>query len=223
MRKYDYVIFDLDGTITEPAEGITNAIIYALKKYNIQVDDRSSLFKFIGPPLRDSFKEFYGFSQERAEEAVSFYREYYKDRGLIENELMPGIKHCLELLNKAGCKLCVATSKPEEYAIKILDNLQVLNFFDTVAGASLDGSRDKKELVMKYLFERLKEKYEGFCVDKAVMVGDRHFDIYGANYFKMESIGVTFGYGSKDELTEAGATVVLDSSQDIEKYILQNI
>ncbi len=220
MRKYDYVIFDLDGTITEPALGITNAIIYALKRYDIKVADRSTLYKFIGPPLRDSFQEFYGFDKDKAEEAVGFYREYYSVNGLLENELMPGIKECLKSLKDAGCKLYVATSKPEGFAKKILENLEADDFFDIVAGASMDGSRDKKELVMGYLFEEIKKGYSGFSLDKAVMVGDRHFDIDGANYFGIDSIGVTFGYGDRKELTEAGATVVVDSSQELCSVIL---
>ncbi len=220
MRKYDYIVFDLDGTITEPALGITNAIIYALGKCNVEVEDRTSLYKFIGPPLRDSFQEFYGFDRAKAEEAVSFYREYYSVNGLVENELMPGIAKCLDSLAKAGCKLYIATSKPEEFAKKILENLNVLHCFDIVAGASMDGSRDKKELVMGYLFGQMKNRYLDFSLDKAVMVGDRHFDINGANYFGMDSIGVTFGYGDREELESAGATIVVDSAEELLNYIL---
>ncbi len=220
MKKYDYIVFDLDGTITEPALGITNAIIYSLGKYNIEVEDRSSLYKFIGPPLRDSFQEFYGFDEDKAERAVAFYREYYSVNGLIENELMPGIVECLDSLAKAGCKLYIATSKPEEFAKKILENLNVLHCFDIVAGASMDGSRDKKELVMGYLFEKMKDRYSDFSLYKTVMVGDRHFDINGANYFGMDSIGVTFGYGDREELETAGATIVADSAEELRNYIL---
>ena len=218
--RYQYVFFDLDGTITEPVIGITNAIIYALNKYNIKVSQRSTLHRFIGPPLRDSFKEFYGFSEEKAEEAVAFYREYYAEKGVMENEIMPGMEDALKSLKAAGCKLCVATSKPEIYAKKILENLKIDHYFEVIAGSLLDGSRDKKELVIEYLLDKIHISSSENIRSKTVMVGDRKFDIEGAIATGLDNIGVTFGYGDKEEFQLAGAQVIFDTPEDMVQYIL---
>ena len=217
--RYANVFFDLDGTITEPVQGITNAIIYALDKYDIKVEDRSSLYKFIGPPLRDSFKEFYGFTEEQSEEAVKHYREYYSDRGLIENEIMPGMKEALIKLKESGCHLYVATSKPEEYAKKILENIGISEYFDIIAGATFDNTRDKKELVIEYLLDISGIKISG-VMSQTVMVGDRYFDILGAKAFGLDNIGVTFGYGTREEFIECGEMQIVDTAEELVEYIL---
>ncbi len=217
--KYKNIFFDLDGTITEPALGITNAIIYALDKYDIKVEDRASLYKFIGPPLRDSFKEFYGFSDEKSEEAVNFYREYYADKGLEENEIMPGMENALKSLKDAGCHLFVATSKPEHFAIKILENLKLDGYFDIIAGASLDNTRDKKELVIDYLLE-ISGIRKADMLQDTVMVGDRYFDIVGAQCFGLDNIGVTFGYGDREEFINCNTMKIVDTAQEMVEYIL---
>lgn len=223
MSKYKFILFDLDGTITEPFKGISGGIIHALNKFGVDVPDNNALRKFIGPPLRDSFKDFCGFTEEEAEAATKYYREYYSVNGLVENDIMPGMEVALKILQEQGYKLYVATSKPEEYAKIIIDNLGLLSYFDIVAGASFDGTRDKKELVIEYLLQQIKEKYEAFDISEAIMVGDRHFDIKGARYFSMDSIGVTFGYGDYDELIQAGATYVVDTAQKlVEKIINKN-
>ncbi len=219
--KYKYVLFDLDGTITEPFKGISNGIIYALDKFGIMVEDKSTLRKFIGPPLRDSFRDFCGFSDEQAEEATTYYREYYGVKGLEENDVMPGMDRALEKLYNQGYKIYLATSKPEKFAKIILENLGLLQYFDIAAGASFDGSRDKKELVIEYLIEQIKSKNSDFSISEAVMVGDRHFDIAGAKYFNMDSVGVTFGYGDYEELKSAGATFVVDSSEELVRVITE--
>lgn len=218
--RYNYVFFDLDGTITEPALGITNGIMYALDKLGVQVPNRASLYKFIGPPLRDSFKDFYDFDDEKTEQAVVLYREYYADRGIIENDIMPGMVEALGELKNAGCKLYVATSKPEIYAKKILEHLEIDKYFDIVAGGLLDGSRDKKELVLEYLLE---ESGIGKLQDKmksVVMVGDRKFDIEGAIAVGIDNIGVTFGYGDRAEFEAAGAMAIVDTASQMTNYIL---
>lgn len=215
MSKYKYILFDLDGTITEPFKGISGGIIYALNKFGAEVPDTSILRKFIGPPLRDSFRNFCGFTEEQAEKATAYYREYYGVKGLEENDIMPGMDEALKVLYDKGYKLYLATSKPEKFARIILDNLCLLKYFDIAAGASFDGSRDKKELVIEYLLEQIKEKYTDFHINQAVMVGDRYFDIDGAKFFNMDSIGVTFGYGDCEELKEAGATYVVDTAEEL--------
>ncbi len=219
--RYKYIFFDLDGTITEPALGITNGIIYALDKFGIRVTDRTSLYKFIGPPLRDSFKEFYGFDEAKVERAVTLYREYYADRGIIENEIMPGIREALVSLKNAGCKLYVATSKPEIYAKKILEHIGLDSYFDIVAGSQLDGSRDSKELVLKYLLEISGIDNTDDAKLSTVMVGDRKFDIEGAKAVGIEHIGVTFGYGDRAELETAGALKIVDTAKELTDYILE--
>ncbi|MBP3620722.1 MAG: HAD hydrolase-like protein [Lachnospiraceae bacterium] len=216
--RYDNILFDLDGTITEPVMGITNAIIYALDKYDIKVEERSTLHKFIGPPLRDSFKEFYGFDDAKAEEAVGFYREYYAKDGVLENDIMPGIKEALVTLKDGGCKLYVATSKPELYAKQILENLGLIQYFDIVAGSTMDGSRDKKELVIEYLLNQI----DNLNREKTIMIGDRKFDIEGAISCNLHHMGVTFGYGSREELEKAGAMYIADNASDMCKIILGN-
>lgn len=218
--KYCNVFFDLDGTITEPEKGIINGVIYALNKFGIEVSERASLHKFIGPPLRVSFPEFMGFDEEKTEQAVLYYREYYSVNGLVENDIMPGMEQALKMLKENGAKLYVATSKPEEYAIKILENLGLDGYFDIIAGASFDGSRDTKEAVMEYLMKQIGvEKSDR----NTVMIGDRHFDINGANYFGLDSIGVLFGYGSREEFEEAGATYIVDTAEEMVDIILNNI
>lgn len=215
--KYNNILFDLDGTITEPEKGIINGIIYALNKFGIEVAERSSLHKFIGPPLRISFPEFCGFDEEKTEQAILYYREYYGVNGLVENDVMPGMEDALKRLSNMGARLFVATSKPEEYAKKILQNLNLDGYFEIIAGASFDGSRDTKEAVMEYL---MKQANIDFGDKKTVMVGDRHFDINGAKAFGLESIGVLFGYGSREEFEAAGATYIVDTAEDMVDIIL---
>lgn len=218
--KYKSIFFDLDGTVTEPVMGITNAIIYALEKYNIKVKDRSQLHKFIGPPLRKSFQEFYGFTEDEAEQAVSYYREYYSDKGLRENEVMPGMEEALKTLNQAGFKLYIATSKPEHFAVSILKNLNLYQYFDIAAGSTMDKTRDSKELVIEYLLNRINIKKDSEQIKEIVMVGDRKFDIEGANCFSMDSIGVLFGYGDREEFETAGATYIVNDANELVDIIM---
>lgn len=211
---YKYIFFDLDGTLTDPGEGITKSVEYALNKYGIQVEDRTSLYKFIGPPLTDSFSEFYGFSEEKAVEAVSFYREYFGVTGLFENEVYDGIVSVLETLKEKGLHLLVATSKPEEYSVRILEKFDLIKYFDFVCGATMSGSRVKKADIIAYALE------SAGVEDKStvLMIGDRHHDIDGAKINGLASMGVTYGYGDRAELEEAGADYIIDSPEEILDY-----
>lgn len=208
---YQYILFDLDGTLTDPGEGITNSVAYALKKYNIIVEDRRELYKFIGPPLQESFRRFYGFSEEQSLEAVEFYREYFSVKGIFENEVYKGTEETLSALKEKGKHIILATSKPEKFARQILEHFELMKYFDFVAGATMDGTRSKKDDVIRYAVSN----YPVNDLSKAVMIGDREHDILGANKVGMASIGVLFGYGDNDELTKAGATYIVKEMKDI--------
>lgn len=210
MKHYSTILFDLDGTLTDPGLGITNSVAYALNKFGIEVPDRTALYQFIGPPLRDSFMEYYGFSPEQAEDAIATYREYFSVEGLFENEVYPGIPELLARLKASGKTLIVATSKPEEFSRRILEHFGLLDFFTFVAGATMDGSRGTKIQVMEHAISTC-----GVDVSDAVMIGDRKFDILGAKHFGLASVGVLFGYGSREELTEAGADALAESVEEL--------
>ena len=212
---FDTILFDLDGTLTDPGEGITNSVAYALKKYNIEVSDRSELYKFIGPPLKDSFMKYYGFDEAKAEEAIAYYREYFKDIGIFENKVYEGTEHMLRKLHGNGKRLVLATSKPEEFAIRILEHFGLKKYFAVVAGASMDSSRSKKGDVIAYAISLC----EDFSKDTAVMIGDREHDIIGAKENGLKSIGVLYGYGDENELKTADADYIVSTTEDILKLI----
>ena len=212
----EYILFDLDGTLTDPAIGITNAVMHALKKYGIAVSDRKELYKFIGPPLWDSFEKYCGFSKEEANTAVEYYREYYRDKGMFENQVYDGCEDLLKELKDNGKILIVATSKPEVFAEQILEHFGIAKYFTFIAGSTLDGSRVKKGDVIRYALESCN------IIDgsQAIMIGDREHDIIGAKEMGLSSIGVLFGYGSRAELEEAGADFIVSTIEDIGKVIL---
>lgn len=199
---YQYILFDLDGTLTDPGLGITNAVMYALKKFNIEVEDRASLYKFIGPPLLDSFEKFYGLSKEESQQALTYYREYFKPYGLYENTVYDGIEELLATLKERGYKLLLATSKPEPFALEILRHFELDKYFDFVAGATMDEKRVMKADVIRYALESF-----GITeLSNVMMVGDREHDVLGAKEVGLSCIGVLYGYGSEEELSNAGAT-----------------
>lgn len=211
MKSYQYLFFDLDGTLTDPGEGITNSVAYALDKFGITVTDRSSLYPFIGPPLVDSFMKFYGFSHEDAERAVVCYREYFRDRGIFENRLYKGIPEALKALKDAGKTLVIATSKPEPFAKRIVEHFGLSPYFTLVAGASFDETRSEKWDVIEYAIDMLK------LTDRSeiVMIGDRKHDIIGAKKTGLDSVGVLWGYGDREELTAADADVIFDTVEQL--------
>ena len=211
---YEYVLFDLDGTLTDPGIGITNAVIYALNKFSIRVEDRTELYRFIGLPLLDSFQQFYGFSLTESREAIQYYREYYAEKGLLENRVYDEIPELLRSLKKSGRKLLVATSKPEVYAVQILEHFGLLPYFDLVAGASLDESRNCKEDVIRYALQKINGDSA-----QAVMVGDRVHDVEGAKANGLPVIGVLYGYGSEEELVGAGADLIAKNPGDVIRII----
>lgn len=212
-----YMLFDLDGTLTDPQEGITNSVAYALEQYGIHVEDRSTLNKFIGPPLKDSFMEYYGFAEDRAEEAVWKYREYFNEDGIFENKVYPGIPQMLQRLNDQGKILIVATSKPTVYAKRILERFELNQYFADVQGSEMDGRRTKKEEVISYALEQNQITDNA----QAVMIGDREHDIIGAKKCGLDSIGVLFGYGSREELDGCGADQIVDTVKMLEDLLIR--
>lgn len=208
---YNTIFFDLDGTLTDPGMGITNSVAYALKKWNIEVSERAELYKFIGPPLIDSFMNYYGFSKEEARQGVKYYREYFSTKGLFENEVYEGVIELLNRLKAGGKRLVIATSKPEKFTLEILKHFDLYKYFDFVAAASMDETRTKKDEVIAYALENLGIK----DVSDVLMVGDREHDIFGAKAHGLDSIGVLYGYGNREELEKAGATYIVEKVQDI--------
>lgn len=208
---YTTVLFDLDGTLTDSGAGILNSIIYALKKYNITIEDKAELNKFVGPPLQDSFVNFCGFSLEESVRAVEYYREYYREKGIYENELYDGVEAMLKELSAMGKKLILATSKPEPFAAEILRYFEIDKYFDFVGGATMDGIRSKKADVIAYTLEQC----EVMDLSSAVMVGDREQDIFGAKEIGIDSIGILYGYGDRDELQNAGAKYIVETVKDV--------
>ena len=214
--RYSHILFDLDGTITEPFEGITNSVKYALEKFGIKVKDTNELRPFIGPPLFESFRNFYGMSMEESVKAVEYYREYYVPTGIYECYVYPGIEEMLKKLHESPCKVILATSKPEPMAIRVLEHFGLDKYFDHICGASLDESRTKKELVVAYALESA-----GVTVkSRAIMIGDRKFDVEGASANGISTIGVTYGHGGRKELEKSGAIMTFDDASSLTDYLL---
>ena len=218
MSRYQYALFDLDGTLTDPGEGIAKSVQYALAKYGIHVGDRTELFCFIGPPLHESFEVYYGFSREEALRAVDAYREYYAVKGIFENKVYEGIRECLAALQARGIKICLATSKPEGYAKQILEHFDLSRYFTAVAGSNMDGTRTKKAEVVERALMLLGNPNVKDCI----MIGDREHDVLGGKAQGLDALGVTFGYGSEQELCAAGATYIAHSPGEIFE-IIQNL
>ena len=202
------ILFDLDGTLTDSAEGILNSVTMVLKHYNIPLPDAQGMRVFIGPPLHDKFVEF-GVPIEEADASVELFRSRYNTIGKFENKPYPGIPEMLQKLKDAGHHLMVATSKPEITAIEVLEHFDIAKYFDHICGATMDRSRDSKEQVIAYLLE--KEAYD--C--PAVMVGDTAYDVVGAAAHSIPCIGVSWGYGNVQEMVSAGASCIADSVEEL--------
>lgn len=219
----DIILFDLDGTLTDPKEGITGCVRYALERFGIAVDDREILTPFIGPPLLDSFERFCGMNRLHAEQAVERYRERFSTVGLYENRVIPGIPGMLAALENRGFVLAVASSKPEVFVEKVLDHFLLTRFFSVVTGSLLDGRRTDKAEVIVECVSRLAMQLgisAGEVRRRAVMVGDRSHDISGAKRAGVPSVGVRFGYVVSGELESAGADAVVEDPAGLERLLL---
>lgn len=216
----NYLLFDLDGTLTDPKEGICTCVQYALASFGIEEPDLDKLEPFIGPPLKDSFMKFYNMDGEQADAAVEKYRERFRDTGLFENRLYEGIPEMLRALNSRGMFLAVASSKPKVFVDRILEHFQIAKYFKVVVGSELDGTRSSKDEVVT---EALRQLFGDRPVekDKVYMIGDRCFDVEGAHAMGIEAVGVTYGYGGMEELKEAKADYIVRSVGELRKFLLR--
>lgn len=206
---YKAILFDLDGTLTDSGEGVKNGFIYALDKFGM-TEKKENLDKVLGPPLYNSFREFFGLSHGDANLAVKYYREYYSDKGVFENKLYDGIDQLLGKLKAQGKRVIIATSKPDFYAIPVLKMFGIHDYFDFISAATLDGRLSKKSDIVKIAIENA-----GCEKSEILMVGDRHHDIDGAKENGVDSLGVLYGYGDRAEMEKVGATYICESVEDV--------
>ena len=216
--KFDYCIFDLDGTLTDSFEGIANSIAYALSHFGIQVGDRESLRPLVGPALRESFIEYYGFSRADAETALAKFREYYSDKGLFENRVYDGIPELLKKLCDSGAHVMTATAKVKCYTERILEHFGLRDMFEFIGAATMDGSLSKKSDIIKYVIDNAPITE----LSRAVMIGDRLHDVTGAQANRIHSIGVLYGYGDSAELNTADADFIADDVDSLSKILMRD-
>lgn len=212
---YRNLLFDLDGTLTDPKEGITKCFQYALKCCGVE-EDLENLNRVIGPPLIDSFMGYYGFDREKGLYGVEKYRERFTDIGIYENALFPGIKELLRDLKKDGRKIALATAKPMVFSERILKHFEIEEYFDVTVGSGLDGTLNYKDEIITEVLKRLGNPPK----ETALMIGDRRQDIEGAKKVGVASLGVRFGYAEEGELEQAGADYTVDTIEDLRKFLL---
>jgi len=208
--RYKNILFDFDGTIIDSKAGITRSAQYALKEFGIIVEDLEELVHFIGPPLKNSFMDRYGFSEQDALQAVKYYRKHFDEHGVFDNTLYPGIVELLKKLHSEGRLLFIATAKPTIYTEQILDKYNLRHLFTYVCGANLDGTRTNKTEIIKTVIDETQ-----ISLEDTVMVGDRKYDIIGAHNNKIDSIAVGYGFGSEDELMAANPTQYVKTAKDL--------
>ena len=216
FKDKKYIFFDFDGTIIDTGPGIKNGVRYALGQLGIPIREGDTLDGFIGPPMTQSYPNNYGLDDDMTKEAIGIFREYYAEKGQFECSLYTGMDLLLSDLKTAGKVSCVATSKPERFAEKILERFSLLQYLDVFVGATLDGSREKKSDVLNCVFERLNEP----CRDETVLIGDRHYDVDGAKACSMASIGVLYGYGNRKEFELAGADAIVETVDYLKRVLL---
>lgn len=220
---YQYLLFDLDGTLTDSAEGIIKCVQYAAEKMGAELKKAEELRVFVGPPLSESFQNVYGFSEADTQQAIAYYRERFKPIGMFENAVYPGIPEMLKAMKENGKINLIASSKPQEFVETILEHFDIAKYFDIIVGASMDESRNTKEAVIEEALLQLKstDRYGQYNDDKCVMIGDRKYDIHGARYFGLRNIGVSYGFAPVGELEEAGADVIVDTVEELTRVLLE--
>lgn len=209
------ILFDLDGTLTNPFMGITGGILYALEHLGYPCPPREELVSFIGPPLYDELRRRFGMDDKTAREGVRLYREYYSAGGLFENELLEGAEELLKLLKQRGKRVCLATSKPKDFAVRILEKFGIAEYFDYIGGATMDGSIGTKQEVIELVLRET-----GADAAECVLVGDRFHDILGAHSVGMKCICVLVGFGDRREYAEYGADFVCETLADVAGIVL---
>lgn len=215
MKNYKVVLFDLDGTLSDPKIGITKSVQYALQKAGVMVNDLDELEPFIGPPLQVSFQEIYGFNDIQITQAIRDYRERFTERGMFENKLYEDIPALLAHLKQQGYILTIATSKPTVFAEQIIKYFQLESYFDLVVGSHLDGSRSAKGEIIAEVLKQL----DSYPKEQFIMIGDRKYDLIGARENQIDAIGVTYGFGSLEELKNEEPTYIVDHVNDLLKYL----
>lgn len=216
---YQYLMFDLDGTLTDPREGITKSVQYALRHMGIEEKDLRKLEPFIGPPLLESFMEYYDFNVEQAREAVEYYREYFSKTGVFQNRLFDGVPKLLSDLKSHGKVVATASSKPEPFVRLILEHFHVEHYFDHICGGSMDESRlNKEDVIEELLCSRMRLPKEEW--KHVLMIGDRRHDVEGAAKFNIPCLGLSMGFAAEGELEKAGAAAIVDSMEGIREFIL---
>lgn len=218
LNMYTTFLFDLDGTVTDPKKGIVNSVLYALEKVGIEELHVSELDSFIGPPIQQSFVERYNMNEGEVERAVFYFREYLKQRGLLENSVYEGIPNLLKQLKDTGNRLFIATSKPTIFARQVIEHFQLTNYFEDIIGSNLNGTRIKKEEIIAHILQQ----NERLNKEEVVMIGDRKHDIIGANHNGIASIGVLYGYGSENELIEVSATHIAKDIEELHHFCIEN-
>ncbi len=219
-KAYHTILFDLDGTLVDSYQGIAGGVCYALEKMGWPIPDQSILKLFIGPPLGESFTKHCAMSQAESETAITEYRHYYKSQGMYEMAMYEGISEMLHGLKASGKRLAVATSKPQPFAVKILENLNLIAYFDVIAGSGLDGSLATKAAVIDHCLLEL-GCTNGDDKTGVLMVGDREHDVLGAAALHIDCLGVLFGFGSIEELEEAGAIGIVQSPLEVLNYVIE--
>lgn len=211
MKKYDYIAFDLDGTLTDPEVGLVKGFMYAFDRVGIKYDDPKALRRYIGPPLHEEWKREYGFTEEETARAIAIFREYYDEFGWAENRVYDGIVELLEALKARGKTIVLATSKPENTARRIMALFGLDKYFDFMGGASTSSTRDKKWEVLEYSLLSVGATDKSGCI----LIGDRKYDAEGASIYGIDSIGVLWGHGTEDELRSSGFTYIAADTEDV--------
>ncbi|UOQ48568.1 HAD family hydrolase [Gracilibacillus caseinilyticus] len=219
MNNYKVILFDLDGTLSDPKIGITKSVQYALNKMGTNETNLDNLEGFIGPPLQVSFAEYYVFNEPEIDKAIGFYRERFKQKGMFENELYPQITAMLKSLKDQGFKLVIATSKPTIFAKEIVNYFNIADYFELIVGSNLDGTRTSKTKIIQHILET----YNQFDPVEFIMIGDREHDIIGARNTGIDSIGVTYGYGSFAEISQSNPTCIVETVGELKRVLMVGV
>ena len=213
---FNYIIFDLDGTLTDPSEGIINSVIYALRKMNINFNNREFLKRFIGPPLHESFMKYFNMNKEKAFLAVKYYREYFSEKGIYENKIYPGIKELLKELKNKNKFLILCTSKPTVYAEKILKYFNIYKYFDFIKGSNLDGTFTSKEDLLEFIMKKFENKKK----EEFIFIGDHEVDVKAGKKYGIKVIAVTYGFGDLEKIKSLKPDFIFGSVQELIEFFV---